>query len=141
MSMPRRPLIYVGDYDVRFSDLDPYGHMNAKHYLDIVTTTRLQFSERTLGVKIEKLAEQGIGFFLFACTQKFRRPIMGLCTVRASSFVEQAKGASVVVSYSITSLDQGTTYSDGTLEFAIMDLQNQKPMIAPPWVLDLFFES
>ena len=139
--MPRQPIIYAGSYDVRFSDLDPYGHMNAKHYLDVVTTTRLQYSERVLGQSMIEVAARGVGFFLVSCSQKFRKPISGMETIKATSFVDQTRGASFTVVYKITSLDETVIYSDGTLDFAVIDLKTQRPMLTPDWIMALFFHS
>lgn len=139
--MTRQVIIYTGPYDVRFSDLDPYGHMNAKHYLDVVTTTRMQYSDRVLGQSMNEIAARGIGFFLVSCTQKFRKPIVGMGTIKATSYVEESRGASFTVVYQITSMDEATTYSDGTLEFAVIDLNTQRPILTPEWIKNLFYKS
>jgi acyl-CoA thioester hydrolase len=137
----RQPIVYTGQYDVRFSDLDPYGHLNAKHYLDIVTSTRLQYSERTIGISMHEIAHRGIGFYLASCQQRFRKPIVGMATVKANSHVEETRGASFSVVYQITSIDETLLFSDGLMEFAIVDLKTQKPILTPDWVYSLFFHS
>jgi len=137
--MTRQPIVYTGQYDVRFSDLDPYGHVNAKHYLDIVTSTRLQYSERNLGIPMLEIARRGVGFFMVSCQQRFLKPIVGMATVKANSYVEETRGASFSVVFQITSLDETILYCDGLLEFAVVDFQTQKPILTPDWVHRLFF--
>ena len=42
------PIIYENELQVRFSDLDGYGHMNSNVYADLLATSRLLFLEKDL---------------------------------------------------------------------------------------------
>ena len=44
------PKIFEGWVGVRFSDLDIYGHVNAKNYLDYVNTVRFRYIEEHSGM-------------------------------------------------------------------------------------------
>jgi acyl-CoA thioesterase FadM len=86
------PLIYEKELDIHFSFLDQYNHVNAKHYLDLVASSRLIYLERDMKMPLDKLMEQGIGFYLKTATQNFKRPIVGLDRVRIRSYVVAIRG-------------------------------------------------
>lgn len=135
------PIIYTGDIDVRFGDLDPYGHLNAKHYLDIVATARLRFLACEMKCPVEQLVERGIGFYLKKATQNFQRPIPGIQRVHQRSYVSAVNGAVLVIPYELMSEDKTIRYADGVLEYAVVDLKLNRPTEPPPWLLQLFFHN
>ncbi|WP_413289900.1 acyl-CoA thioesterase [Bdellovibrio sp. HCB337] len=138
----RSPIEYVGLVDIRFSDIDSYGHVNSKHYLDIISTARLNFLAEQMKMPIEDVTKQGIGFFLTKSTMNFKRPISGLQKVLATSRVTEVRdGKVLVIPYELTDETKTVTYSDGTLEFAIIDMHSKRVTTAPTWVLDLFFSQ
>jgi acyl-CoA thioesterase FadM len=44
----RKPVEFDYSLDVRFDDLDSYGHVNSTRYLDYVSTARLLYMERAV---------------------------------------------------------------------------------------------
>ena len=139
MTKERKPIIYLKDQDIRFGEMDAYGHLNAKHYLDLVASARLIFLERDLKYPIEKIMSQGVGFYLKKATQNFRRPIVGLQRVWVRSFVSQLSEASLIVDFEILDADQAKAYATGQLEYVVVDLKTQRPVPPPDWLLDVFF--
>ncbi len=140
-SLMRKPIEYADTLDIRFSDLDSYGHVNSKHYVDLVSTARLNFMSRDMKTKISDVTGQGIGFFMTKATMNFKRSINGLQKVRAVSFVQEIKDKkTLIVPFSITSENCETIFSDGVLEFALIDLKTNRSTPAPDWIIDLFFE-
>ena len=138
----RKPIEYVDSLDIRFSDLDSYGHVNSKHYIDLVSTARLNFMLKQMKTKISDVTDRGIGFFMTKATMNFKRPINGLQKVRAASFVQEIRDKkTLIIPFSITSESRETIFSDGLLEFALIDLSTNRSTPAPDWIIDLFFES
>ena len=136
----REPIIYTGQTDIRFGDLDPYGHLNAKHYLDLVASTRLAYLERHLDCPLAKTTKQGIGFFLRSAEQNFQRPITGICRINVDSWVTKVAGASLSVQYRILSEDREKAFADGVLQYVVVNLQNERPTKVPHWLADLFLQ-
>jgi YbgC/YbaW family acyl-CoA thioester hydrolase len=135
------PISYTAEVSVRFADLDPYGHVNATNYLDYVVTARWAYAKERFDVTDKTFIERKVGFFMTRADQSFKRPIVGVQKVVASSFVREVADAKLWVPYTLKSLDGKTTFSEGTLEFMCIDLTTNKPTNMPDWVKPLFFEG
>lgn len=136
----RTPIVYDDLVDIRFSDLDHYNHVNSKHYIDLLSTARLNFLARELKMPIEKVTEKGIGFFMVKSTVNYKKPIVGLQKIRAISFVREIKDERIlIIPFELKTEDRSKIFSDGVLEFAIIDMKTTKITIAPDWILNLFF--
>lgn len=137
----KKPIIYEDLVDVRFSDLDHYNHVNSKHYLDIISTSRLTFLAREMKMPIEKVTERGIGFYMSKAITNFKRPVVGLQKIRASSYIsEVVNNKKLIIPFELKSEDSTVTFADGILEFAVIDMKTGRPTETPEWVLDLFFK-
>lgn len=137
----KKPIIYEDLVDVRFSDLDHYNHVNSKHYIDMVSTTRLTFLDREMKTPIEQVTERGIGFFMTKSTVNYKRPIQGLQKVRSKSHVADIKdGKILIIPFELCSEDGTKTFADGILEFALIDMTTKRTTTAPEWILELFFK-
>lgn len=133
-------IIYEDFVDVRFSDLDHYNHVNSKHYLDLIVTTRLTFFAREFKVPFESITERGYGFFLTKSTINFKRPIVGLQRVRGKSHVAEVRDGKVaVIPFELRTEDDAKLFSDGVLEFTVIDMKTQRGTVGPDWVMDYFF--
>ncbi len=135
----KKPIVYEGEFPVRFADLDPYGHVNASHYLDYVASVRMHFLEEKMKMPPAKIVEQGVAFYLRKATQTFKKPINGIGTVYQRSHVERVEGALLVIPYELRDQKREILYSDGILEYAVVNVKTMKPVPPPDWVLDLFF--
>ena len=136
-----KAIVYKSTVPVRFSDLDPYGHVNSAHFLDYIISARWEFAREKLGVTDRSLVERKIGFYLAKSQMNFKRPITGAAHVVASSHVTEITDAKLVVPFELKSADESTTYSDGVLEFYVIDLTTNRPTACPDWVRRLFFED
>lgn len=139
----RKPIRYEEQIGIRLSDLDLYGHVNAKHYLDLVVSSRTQFLLKRFGISMEAIAAQGIGFFLNKATTNFKRPITGLQTVKVSSHVREIgkDGRLFVIPFQITQTDDDAkVFCEGELEVTVIDMKTLRSTSAPEWVLDFLFQ-
>jgi acyl-CoA thioester hydrolase len=134
-----KPILYKSNLPVRFSDLDPYGHVNSTHYLDYVISARWVFALDQLHITDRSLVERGVGFYLAKAEIAFKRPILGTGSLAVSSHVSEVDGARLFVPFDIRSSDESTLHADGRLEFLVMDLASRKPTACPDWVRALFF--
>jgi YbgC/YbaW family acyl-CoA thioester hydrolase len=137
----RKPIHYNGLTEIRFSDLDQYGHVNSKHYLDLVLSLRLRFMHEHCHMSIDEVTQRGIGFYLTRSNIQYRRSITGMQNVMIKSHVSLVKqGKVLVIPFEIRNQDESVLYSVGELEFVIIDLTTQKPTAIMPWMEDLLFE-
>lgn len=141
MSTEPKPIIYDQIMDVRFADLDAYGHLNASVYLDLVASSRFIYLERVLGLSVADIVARGAGFYMTKATQEFIRPVKGLVQVRIQTNVLRYEGPLLVVSYVMSNPQTEKVYSKGELNFAIIDLATQRPLSLPDWMIPYFLES
>lgn len=138
----RNAILYEEDLDIRFSDLDPYGHVNSKHYLDYVLASRWMFLARKIKFTIEDCLAKGLGFYLIRSEIDYKRPILGTDRIRVQSYTSSLEKVRLTVTFEI--LDCKTekkVFAVGTLQFAIMDTISNRPQACPEWALDLFSEK
>lgn len=138
MATDREPIIYTQDINVRFGDLDPYGHVNSPIYLDYIISSRWTYLEQHLNTTSADLIKKGLGFFLINSNINYKRSITGTSTITVRSWVSNVAGTKLTVDFTIK--DQTTLYSDGQLLFAIMDLIEMKPQSLPGWVESIFWD-
>ncbi len=137
----RKPIMFEFDVDVRFAELDFYGHVNLSKYLDIVVTSRFLYLERVLKISLAETAKAGVAFYTAKAFQEFLRPIKGLQRVRVKSFVEKVNDTRLEVPYEIYDAQGKVLYSKGLLTFAIMDLKTNRPCPLPDSAKDWLFEK
>jgi acyl-CoA thioesterase FadM len=135
------PIIYKASVQSRFSDLDPYGHVNFKHFFDYVISSRLIFLENRFELDLDKISKTGYGFYATQGEIKFLRPIIGLRTLDVETFVESVKDeVTLVIPFSIKDEKTSKLNSEGKLYFTIIDLKTGKPAPLNDEIKKLFFE-
>lgn len=139
--MTAKPIFYEYNVDVRFAELDRYGHVNLSHYLDIIVTSRWLYLERVLKIPLSDTLKQGVAFYTAKAEQEFLKPITGLQSVRVKSFVERVEGSRIFIPYEMKDSGEKILFSKGLLEFAVVDLKTGKPCELPPAVRGYFFEK
>ncbi len=139
MTIANTPIIYSQDIDVRFGDLDPYGHVNSSVYLDYIISSRWTYLEKNLSLKSSDLIDKGLGFFIINSNINFKRAISGAASIKVESWVSEVSGTKLTVDFSIKK-DQSTC-SDGKILFAIMDLATMKPQSLPSWANQIFWSQ
>lgn len=135
----RKPIRYDYVLDIRFSDLDPYGHLNSTLYLDLINTSRMLYLERERGFSIADVVKRGIGFYMTRANQEFLKSVKGFQKLRAVTEVSDVQGGKLTIPYELKSEDGEKLYSKGILEYAVIDLKTQKPTDLPDWLADQFF--
>jgi acyl-CoA thioester hydrolase len=135
-----KPIVYSNTISVRFSDLDPYGHVSSALYLDYVISSRVSYAKHQLHIDERTLVKRGIGFFLAQADTRFVLPVVGVQELLVSSCVERIDGAQLHVPYEIRLADERLA-NQGQLRFAVIDLTTNRPTVAPDWVLALFQTS
>ncbi|MBI4406075.1 MAG: acyl-CoA thioesterase [Deltaproteobacteria bacterium] len=144
MNQPTRrtgkPIIYIDVIKTRFNDLDPYGHVNASVYLDYIISSRWNYLEKTIGVNSAELIKQGVGFFLVNSNITYRKPIKGSTEVTVKSWVSSIEGPLLFVDFAIEG-QNGTVFSNGVLQFVVMNLKTGQKQECPKEVEYLLWEK
>lgn len=136
-----QPILYKATVSSRFSDLDPYGHVNFKHFFDYVVSSRLIFLNQKFNLDLDKIAKTGYGFYVSQGEIKFLRPIIGLRHLEIETFVESVEDdVTLVIPFSIKDSETLKVNSEGKLYFTIIDLKTGKPAPLNEELQRLFFE-
>ncbi len=129
------PVICHAFVDVRFSDMDAYGHVNSKNYIDFIGESRWKFYKDTFGFDAEDYVKRGIGFFTGRMEINFKRPITAKeKSLFVKSYAVGLDRAKVSVDFEILSQDKAVSFSTGRLEIYCVDLKTGKPQIIPDWL-------
>jgi YbgC/YbaW family acyl-CoA thioester hydrolase len=140
--MKNEPIIYEADVEVRFDDMDPYGHVNASRYLDLVITSRWKFAESHLDYTIHTLLERGVGMYLTRSLLHYRQPICGVQSVHVRSFAKHVKANSIVtVSFKVLSQQQDICYAEGEMDLSTIDIESQKLITLPSWCYSYLYKK
>lgn len=140
--MQDKPIIYEADVEVRFDDLDPYGHVNSSRYLDLVITSRWKFAESNLDYTVLTLIDRGVGMYLTRSLLHYRQPVHGIQSVWIRSYVKHIKACAIVtVSFKIMNLQQEIIYAEGEMDFSTIDMVTQKPVSLPSWAYAYLYKT
>lgn len=118
--------------DVRFSELDPYGHLNHAVYATYFETARivaLDESDLALG----PLAEQGYQFVVTRLVLDYKRPAVANDTVEVTTWVSQMRRASTTWSQAMHRGDE--LLATAAIRSAITDTTG-RPTRPPAWVFE-----
>ncbi len=140
MKAPETAILYDSLVDIHFADIDAYGHVNSKHFLDYVTSSRFKFAAEALGLTPRLLVEKQIGFFLVRAETDFLSPIMGVHQVRVKSYTE-ISGKKISIPFEIRSPDDSALYAKGIVQSLFVDLKTQRACECPEWLKPYFLKS
>lgn len=134
------PIVYTYSMPIRFDDLDPYGHVNAGRYLDLIASSRFHFAAKHQGLDSATLAERRCGWFLKHVDYTYRRPIVGTCSVVVNSWLKEVPHDSrFEVMFNIKDEHDSKVHAEGRLTYVTIDLATNKPSPLPDWLLPYFF--
>ena len=137
-----KPMPWSTTLDIRFSDFDQYGHINAKNYLDYVTAGRWKFHNIHFGQTPDHFVEKGIGFFMTRSEVFYKAPIRAnQSTILVNSFVESVKGAKLSVPFEIKSADGKILHAQGHMDLMVIDMKSGRPTDLPEWVIPYISEQ
>lgn len=98
------PRIYETYMDVRVADLDAHGHVNARNYIDFVSSSRLKFQQEVLNFSPSELMSAGAYYFIRKSLVEYKRPILpDALKIYVKSFVKEIRRYLLVVPFEIWS--------------------------------------
>lgn len=140
MSSNKTSIIYESEVKIAFSDLDMYNHVNSKHYVDYVITSRLYFFQEKFGITIADISKKNIAFYLNKSEVYYLRPINGLTTLKITSHIEKIVDEKMLIPFSIRNSHTKKEHSRGTLHFTVVDTALNRSVVMPEELMGYFFE-
>ncbi len=123
---------YTTEIEVRFSDIDAYGHVNNAVYFTYLETARVKFFKEHL----EHLMLEGVLFLIVKAECEYKKPIGLSDTVLITIGVENIGNSSFTLTYKVH--DQNSQiFALGKTVVVSFDAKNQKPIKIPEKFLEL----
>jgi acyl-CoA thioester hydrolase len=119
-------------FRVRFSELDPYRHVNHAVYVSWLEAGRVEALEDA-GLGLDRLQDQGVQVVIISLSVKFKRPAVAGDTVTVETGVAEVRRASSTWSQRVLRGDIELVTAD--VQIAICD-RNGKPMRPPHGLMD-----
>lgn len=134
-----QPIIYTNTVEVQHSDLDANQRVPASRYLEYVIASRARCLEKCLRMSSVRLTKNSLGFHLVNSNITFKNPGDGPQTLHVESAVRRVEQTKLNVGFSIRHITRFVAV--GTLEYTIMDLDNDVAQPLPSWAHALFWDS
>ena len=85
-------MVHIATIDVRFAELDPYGHVNHAVYLTYLEVARTE-ALAACGIPIHELAERGVQLVVTAIEARYRGAAVAGDTLRIETAVGELRRA------------------------------------------------
>jgi acyl-CoA thioester hydrolase len=118
--------------EVRFSELDPYGHLNHAVYATFFETARVG-ALREVDLDLVALAAEGFQFVVTQLILDYKRPAVAHDVVTVTTEVAETRRASTVWAQRMLRGDE--VLATAEVRSAITDTRG-KPVRPPAWVLE-----
>lgn len=116
---------------VRFSELDPYSHVNHAAYITYFEVARTEALE-SIDASLETVAAAGIQFVVVDLSARFRIPAVGGDVIEVDTWISEVGRASTRWNQRIRRGDEVLVTED--LKVGICDA-NGKPTRPPEWLM------
>lgn len=138
--MAKAPVVYESTHRIKFSDLDPYNHMNTAAYLNYFIEHRMNGLREHAGWDLKTL--EGLPFMIWTRRMEidFIRPAAGDQEITITSQVREFRGADAHIVCSMTD-EAGTEISRCLMIVAYVNKNTNRTMDWPADTKALFFEE
>lgn len=138
--MSNAPIVYRTHHRIRFSELDPYNHVNTGHYATYFVDHRVEGLARSLGWDLGSPDKLGFMLWVRRLDIEFVRPARAGQDVTITSFVRAFTGTDALVDAMMID-PTGKTLANCAMTVAYIDRATQRPATWPPAVQALFFDA
>ncbi len=124
--------ILTSEQRVLFSDLDPYGHLNAAKYLEIMTNHRIAAAEDQIACHtLDLVKNSGVSFFLAEEMIRFLRPAHNGDALVIESWVSELLDKGFILECRVSNKGNESVLAKGSLRFSSVDARTGKPVNMP----------
>jgi acyl-CoA thioester hydrolase len=137
--MTHAPIVYTTTHRVKFSDLDPYNHMNTARYAAYFVDHRMEGLRANAGWDLKTLAGLSFMTWVRRLEIEFIRPARGDQEVVITSFVREFQGPDALIECEMSDVN-GTVLSKCRMAVAHVDKSTSKASNWPVDIQAVFFE-
>lgn len=134
----KKPIVFHTTHRAKFSEVDPYGHVNTQHYLAYFLDHRFTGCRENLGLDLKEIGKLPILFPTTSVTIDFKRPILGDEEFSIESKVVEVSEQKCIVECSMTKSNKDIA-STCRFEFTCVDKKTGKTTPWPAGFIDRFF--
>ncbi|GEM_PF-1927509 len=126
---------------VKFSQADPYGHLNTAEYVDMVLNHRLEALATLAGINLMTLAElDGIAFVIHKFSVNLFAPSMVGDKLEIASWIAGLQSNGMEVRGIVIGEEDRKTRAAGIFDFITIDTKRGRP-IPPPEVFESRYQN
>jgi YbgC/YbaW family acyl-CoA thioester hydrolase len=141
MSTNKRPVTFNTRHRARFSDIDPYGHVNANHYLSYYIDHRFVGMRETLKWDLAILSKLRAAFVMKRVEIEFLSPLFADEEFEISSEISAFKERTCSVNLTMRKLEGMKEVSYCRMELACVDRKSGAPIDWPAEILNACFTT
>jgi acyl-CoA thioester hydrolase len=136
----KSPVEFETKHRVKFSELDPYQHMNSEHYPSYFLEHRMIGLRENLGWDLKTMMKLAFAVYLRRIEVDYLRPVFGDQEIIIKSHVREFVGTDAFIECSMTDINQ-KNLSRCLMVAACIDMKTNKPMDWPSETMALFFKT
>ena len=138
--MSTEAIVFKTTHQVRFSDLDPYGHMSTAKYATCYVDHRMQGLRDNVGWDMRTIGTLPFMVWVRRLEIDFIRPVRGDQEVTITSFVREFRGPDALIACAMVD-PAGKELSRCLMTVAFVDRETNRAKDWPGDVAALFFKS
>ena len=125
--------VFTTSIELRFSDLDGYGHVNSAVYFTYLETARVKLFRE----EFEALTRQGVYLVVARAECDFRQPILFSDSIQVTVRISRIGGASFDLEYRLHD-GHGKTFADARTTMVCFDNSAQTTVPVPQSIRSLY---
>ena len=137
--MSKAPIVYRSTHRIKFSELDPYDHVNTGQYATYYVDHRMEGLRDYAGWDLKTLATLPFMVWVRRIEIDFLRPVRGDQEITISSFVREFRGPDALIEGAMVD-SAGKTVSRCLMTVAHIDKKTSRATDWPPDLMEVFFE-
>jgi acyl-CoA thioester hydrolase len=138
--MSRTPIVYTTTHRIKFSELDPYAHVNTGTYATYYADHRMEGLRDHVGWDLTTLEMLPFMVWVRRMEIDFLRPARGDQEISIRSFVREFRGPDALIECAMVD-SAGTNLSRCLMTVAYVDKATNRASDWPPHLMALFFEQ
>jgi YbgC/YbaW family acyl-CoA thioester hydrolase len=135
----KSPIIFNTKHRARFSELDPYGHMNTLHYVSYFIDHRFTECRQQLQLDFKAMSELPFIFVNSGVQLKFRKPIFSDEEFSITSKITEVTEKNCIVDCEMKKTNDEVA-STCRMEITCLNKTTQRPTAWPAEFIEKFFK-
>jgi len=138
--MSKAPIVYKSTHRIKFSELDPYGHVSTGNYATFFADHRMEGLRNHVGWDLKVLATLPFMVWVRRMEIDYLRPARGDQEITITSFVREFRGPDALIECTMVD-SAGKNVARCLMTVAHVDKKTNRATDWPPELMEIFFEK